>query len=187
MFVLRRRTNRQIRFSSVSHEGQVKQNLPVDSQSPADQHAARIFGPSTNGFNDSTAQRITIFAMSCNGYDPETYKWVPETNSVGEQNAPSNRKIFNWKDESQCLLVIKYFCPVKKELFMLGAVYNRYEERVDSVIPWVVRRQAKLVAQGLVAQLPEQFSWACWEEFNEREIKEINLAESRDMHQRQDS
>lgn len=87
---------------------------------------------------------------------------------------------YDFKDELQCLLLIKYFCPVRQEIFFCGTVPLPYEAPVKALLPWLQTRVEELVRANTVNPLPagNDWRWIGFEEFSESDIRCIDLAQS---------
>ncbi|CAD7953208.1 unnamed protein product [Amoebophrya sp. A25] len=170
MFVLRRRSNRQIRFSVLKVNHSIKETLGNDT--PVEVHR---FGSQPL---DTHTPKMTVLALACNGYDPESFLWKPEEWHLhGNERDEKPMPIYNTNEEEQCTLIIKYFCPYTKNIMMLGCVYTSYQKRISTLLPWVMRRQ-KAIAEKyptLCEPAPPQCRWGCFEEFSNTELKELKI------------
>jgi len=161
IFVLRRRNNRQVRFSFLSHPS-ISKNLSMESASY------------------DGAMKMTILVITPTGFNPMTLKWEPEIYNPEHVNDPPD-DLSAWKDERTCLVLNKYFCPVRENIVFLGSFYGRYEDESINMRSWVERR-IKLGLQGAfgdplpIAPLEEPIGeWQCWEEFSITDIRNLSV------------
>eukprot|EP00397_Hematodinium_sp_SG-2012_P000753 GEMP01000754.1.p1 GENE.GEMP01000754.1~~GEMP01000754.1.p1 ORF type:complete len:1240 (+),score=167.23 GEMP01000754.1:229-3948(+) len=165
IFVLRRRNNRQVRFSFLAPTSTIRSNLSMET-------------PSSDG-----ALKMTILVVTSIGYNPMTLKWEPETFHPDKAEAilPAD-DLSAWKDEKLCLVLLKYFDPLSETVTFLGCLYGHYEDETHNIRTFVERR-IQLGLEGTfgdgMRSLPSQsfagVEWLCWEEFSSVDIRRVNL------------
>ncbi len=180
MFVLRRRTNRQIRFSSLSHDTLIKNNIAPAHDPTTDPHFSRMFGMNQEMVACNNTPKMTVLAMAANGFNPYSYQWEPDgwgthENISNSKGAPP-QAIFGWVEDTW-QLIIKYFCPFTNKILMLGVVYAGNTSKPKHLISWVEKRFDAVHQQHptLARALPEKFQWGCFEEYSSQEIKKLEL------------
>lgn len=180
LFVLRRRNNRQVRFSFLAPHSPMRSYLSMETSS-------------TDG-----VLKMTILVVASLGYNPMTFTWDPETfhpdpnRSVltKENDAATRAKTHGddlsaWKDDQQCLVLLKYFDMESETILFIGCFYGSNDEETHSMRIFIEQR-IKLGASGafgegmrfLESRSFAGVEWCCWEEFSSVDIRQVNLSQA---------